>query len=421
MAANPHPKSMQKITPWQNKLGAFFMYPARAAVLPAIVMLTLCSVVSDYLSVVGFVIALAVTLTTYTFAFEILRHHADGWEDPPEAMLTVSSGLVFQYLIVLSIAVACIWAIQIILGPAAGLIVLALFSLIQPGYTMVAVIEGSALSALNPFKWLQLMQIFGSGYFLLSLLLFLGSLLQGWISDSVFSFLPNFISLAIVKILGLWLLFSSAYWMGYLIYQYHQKLGYEPSAHNDQAVRGVDRDGLLIEDIAMAIEQGNFDDCMQKFKYEQRERILSAAAHGKYREMLLKKGNNAEIRQHAQTFLHQLLTEKNWPRATSLAIQQYNIDPDFVPLDANATEALLIETRRTGQTGLEKKILTSLIKHFHSEPNIGEWAVRLREISKQDGDALAPIASMLNSALASTRIESQRERILSTLNQLNAN
>jgi hypothetical protein len=393
-------------------MGAFFMYPTRAAVLPSIAILLVCSVVAGFIPVVGWLIAVAATITAYTFAFEILQHHADGWDEPPEAMLTVSSSLVFHYLIALFIAAVLIGAVHLLLGPVAGLILLAVFSFIQPAFTMVAGIEGSVIAALNPLKWSGLVRIFGTAYFVLAILLFVGQLVQGWLSASMLSFMPGFIADAILKIISLWILFSSFYWMGYLIYEHHLALGFEPDSHENQAIRALDRDGLLIEAIDKAIAERNFDACIQSVKEQQRERVLSAAAHTKYRELLMKKGNSAEIREHAQIFLHQLLTEKNLPRAMSLSIQQLNIDPDFYPLDAEASDGLLDQTRRTGQSSVEKKLLRNLIKHFYQEPTIEKWTARLAELLKQDGESTEDITLILDSALAATRNESQRERII---------
>jgi|GEM_PF-2030826 len=412
MAADLHPKSRQKIAAWHTRLGAIFMYPARSAVLPALAMLTACSVAAGFIPVVGLVIAVAATLTAYKFAFEILQHHADGWEEPPEAMMTISGGLVFQYLVVLFFAAIVYWIVQKFFGTAAALFLLGIFSLIQPAYTMLAVIEGSALSALNPAKWLRLMQILGNGYFALASLLFFGQLFEIWLGNHVFSFLPGFIAAAIIKIMGLWILFSSAYWMGYLVYQYHNDLQYQPNAHQDQTIRGFDRDGMLIQALDSAIANENFEDCINKVKYEQRERVLSATTHAKYRELLIKKGDTTQIRQHAQTFLHQLLAEKNLPRAMSLAIQQFNLDADFVPLDGETSDVLVKEARRVGQTGVEKKLLISLLSHFPNETVTGDWAIRLSEVLIQTGEPNTQALELLDAASMATRNESQRQRLL---------
>lgn len=412
METNLHPKSRKKIAAWHTQLGGFFMYPARPAVLPALAMLTACAVVAGFIPVVGLVIAVAVTLTAYKFAFEILQHHADGWEEPPEAMMTISGGLVFQYLVVLFFAAIVYWIVHRFLGAAAAMAVLAIFSLIQPAYTMLAVIEGSALSALNPVKWLRLMQILGNGYFALAALLFFGQLFETWLGNHVFSFMPGFIATAMIKTIGLWILFSSAYWMGYLIYQYHHDLDYQPNAHQDQAIRGFDRDSILIQAIDAAIANENFEDCINKVKYESRERVLGAATHAKYRELLIKKGDADEIRQHAQTFLHQLLTEKNLPRAMALAIQQFNLDSDFVPLDGETTDALVKEARRVGQTGFEKKILISLLSHFPNESATGDWAIRFSELLIQSGEPNTQALGLLDAASSATRNETQRQRLM---------
>ncbi|MGH8049808.1 MAG: hypothetical protein ACREPB_04015 [Arenimonas sp.] len=325
--------------------------------------------------------------------------------------MTISGGLVFQYLVVLFIAAIAYWLAQKLLGSTAAIIVLALLCIIQPAYTMLAVIEGSALSALNPLKWLRLSQILGNGYFLIASFLFCGQLLENWLGGHALSFMPGFIAAAIMKFVGLWILFASSYCMGYLIYQFHNDLGYEPNAHQEQAIRGFDRDGTLIQAIDAAILNEEFEACIEKVTYESRERVLGISAHGKFRELLIKKGNIAEIRLHAQTFLHQLLTEKNLPRAMSLAIQQYNLDPDFLPLDGETTDALVKEARRVGQNGLEKKLLVSLLANFPNETVTGDWAIRLSELLIQTGESNTQALSLLDAACTTTRNETQRQRL----------
>ena len=162
-------------------------------------------------------------------------------------MMTVNDGLVFRYLIVLMVIGAFYWVIDHYFGSTAGFVVLALFCLIQPGYTMLAVIEGSVLSAINPAKWLRLMRILGNGYFLLAILLLSAQLLESWRSNNVLSFMPDIVATAIVKLQS-WVLFTSAYWMGYLIYQYHANWvsSRSPRRSSDS---GLDRDGMLIQAI----------------------------------------------------------------------------------------------------------------------------------------------------------------------------
>jgi hypothetical protein len=318
---------------------------------------------------------------------------------------------VFQYLVILFFAGIVYWLTQRFLGTTASLIVLAVFCLIQPAYTMLTVIEGSALSALNPFKWLRLLNILGNGYIALAAVLFVAQCLETWMGNHVFSFMPGFIATALIKIIGLWILFSSAYWMGYLIYQYHDELDYQPDAHQDQAIRSTDRDGMLIQAMDAAILYENYDDCIDKVKYELRERVLSIAAHAKFRELLLKKADTGQIRQHAQLFLHQLLTEKNLPRAMALAIQQFNLDADFVPLDGETADALVKEARRVGQYGFEKKLLTALLSHFPNETSTGDWAVRFGELLIQTGEPTTEALTLLNAASSNTRSETQRQRL----------
>jgi len=252
----------------------------------------------------------------------------------------------------------------------------------------------------------------GNGYFFLALLIFVGQLFEIWLGSYVFGFMPDAIATAIIKFIALWILFASAYWMGYLIYQYHRELDYVPNAHTDQLVRTLDLDGMLIETMNAAIAKESYEDCITRVKYESRERVLGIAAQSKYLELLVRKGNSAEIRQQAQIFLHQLLTQKNFSRAMSLAIQQFGFDPEFVPLDGETADSLVKEARRVGQSGLEKKLLICLLQNFPNETITGDWAVRLSEMLIQSGESNAQAIELLDAASAATRSETQRQRLI---------
>ncbi len=232
--------------------------------------------------------------------------------------------------------------------------------------------------------------------------------------------MPSIIATAIVKTFSLWILFTSAYWMGYLIYQYHRELEFEPEAHGDQAIRGLDRDGMLMQAIDTSMASQHYDEAIERMKYESRERVPGIALHAKFRELLIRKGDADEIRQHAQTFLHQLLTEKNMPRAIALATQQFHMDPDFFPLDGVTADALVREARRIGQTALEKKLLIRLLEKFPDETIAGDWAVRLSELLIQAGEANTQALALLDSASATTRSENQRQRLQSARDAITA-
>jgi hypothetical protein len=404
--------AQEKLIPhWRGRLPAILAYPFRPEVLPALLMLTLVNAAAGFIPIMGLVVSIAVTLTAYKFAFEILRRSADGWDEPPEAMFSVENSVVGWYMLVLFTCAACVWVAGKLLGTAAGWSALLVLLVLQPAFTITLVIEANVASALNPLRWLELMQRMAGGYFAVAGLLLLTQLAELWMTALLSGVVPDLLANGLRDLFSLWGLFAAAHWMGYLLWQYHHELGYEPGMPKEKVQRAPDRDQALLERMELLCLQGDAAAARQAAADEIRERAVSPAVHARLRELLQRAGDGAAIGAHAQGYLHRLLIDKDYRRAVELALQEYARDPGFAPPDPEQGSVLAAQAAKLGQSRLQADVLRSLLAHYPKEPFAPDWALSLSGLLATRMDRAAEAGEVLERAIGYCRDDAARERL----------
>src|SRR5690606_28339450 len=132
---------------------------------------------------------------------------------------------------------------------------------------------------------------------------------------------------------SLWGLFATFHLMGYLVFQYHQALGFEPSqTHDKPKLRTRDTD--LMDAVQTQVADGDVDAAIARLGAEMRERAVPMQAHELYRKLLRSRSDNASLLEHAGVYLNLLLLEKNERRALSLLRESLDIERDFTAQQA---------------------------------------------------------------------------------------
>src|SRR5690606_119866 len=217
--------------PFWQRLRAITLYPFRGAALASLVALTLASLLG-MIPVVGWVVALLVWIGAYKYAFEVLRATADGRLEAPEVVLGTGDGVVARLIAMQLVFIVVVLAALLVGGPIIGLAVLALVAFMQPGCVMSLAMDGSLAHALNPSTPLALVGRIGWPYLAVFGLLFVIQASALTASVWLARWMPPVIADLAVTAVSFWGLFAAFHLMGYLIYQYHEALGYEPAARD---------------------------------------------------------------------------------------------------------------------------------------------------------------------------------------------
>jgi tetratricopeptide (TPR) repeat protein len=360
--------------PFWNRLREISLYPFRGSSLIVLLLLTFGSLLG-YLPGIGGILTLIVYASAYKFAFEILRSSADGENEPPENAVSVSDDVVWSMmgllLVHFVVAAVAFW----LGGPIVGLVVSVALTFLQPGCMMSLAMDGSLLHALNPATSLAVVARVGGPYFAVFGLLFVINASSVAAANWADSHMPPVIGQLGAMAFFLWGLFAAFHLMGYLIYQYHELLGYEPQAHARALPTLHDRDHALLEQAESHVREGRVDAAVALLRDEIRTRAVTPASHELYRRLLRQAGDARTANEHAALYLNLLMIEKQDRKALGLLREALDANPDFVPLQIEHGEQLAQRARLGGQAQLALDAWLALLRAQPRHANAARWGL----------------------------------------------
>ncbi|KGQ19987.1 putative membrane protein [Lysobacter dokdonensis DS-58] len=362
--------------PFWHRIPSIILYPLRGAALITLVMLAVLALFR-IIPVVGWILGGLMWLGAYKYAFEILRRSADGDMEAPEIVMSVDNGVVWRFLAMQFVMI--LFVVGLALTGSMALVVagLVLVVFLQPAVTMTLAMTGSLSDALNPSMAFAVVGRVGWPYLAVVGLLFViqaSALTAGaWLGN----FMPPFAAGWVSTVLAFWGLFSAFHLMGYLVYQAHEELGYDPATMQADAARPT---LTTANDIAIAqaeplIREGRMQDAIALLRTEVRTRAVSVEVHDLYRRLLQKAGDPQTVQEHARQYLHQLMMEKQDRKALGLLRECLDADPSFVPLLPEHGARLAEQARLGGQAQLAVDILHALFNANPSEPASAHWGL----------------------------------------------
>ncbi|MCF5935189.1 hypothetical protein L2223_21575, partial [Xanthomonas perforans] len=333
--------------PFWTRIPAIATYPLRGSALYALIALTLCSALLVLPGILKLVIAGVLGMATYTYAFDILRHTADGQTDAPRLGYNSFDSAVLR-LILLAVALGIVIGVGAVIAGPFGLTIAYLGTmLLLPGMLISLAIDGSLRRALNPAVSIDMALRIGWPYLAAYGLLYV---IQGSGTAAVFfatKYLPPLVREATVMVTSIWTLFASFHLLGYLVYQYHEELGYVPSGAD--AHERSDPDQRLLDEAEQYVRDGHSDEAFQALRGAVRSRAVSLAVHELYQRLLRQHHRNDELREHTRQYINRLLQEKQERRALALQREALDIDPTFTPLTPEQANLLAERARMAGQ------------------------------------------------------------------------
>ena len=396
------PRSPQDFTPvpFWNRLREVTLYPFRGSVAVTLVVLTLCGLLG-YLPGIGWFLSLVILFSAYKFAFEILRSSADGHTEAPENLLSVDNGTIWRYLglhfVLLVIVIVALGSGGVVIG----LLTLVLVVFLQPGMTMSLAIDGDFGRAIDPSTALAIVGRIGGPYFAAFGLLFVIQASAATAGSWLAQFMPGVLGKLALDLFFYWGLFAAFHLMGYLVYQYHEALGYAPSRHARALPTLQSRDQALLDAAEAHVHDGNNAAAMQRLDEEIRTRAVTPEVHELYRRLLRSSADAAAIEKHAALYLNLLMLEKQERKALGLLRESLTANPDFVPLQVEHGDQLAQRAKTLGQAQLALDQWQALLRRHPKDVCAPRWALDA---------ALTMVERFGRDAEARTLLESARSR-----------
>lgn len=380
------------IVPFWNRLREITRYPAHMSAMITIVVLAIANL-ATFLPF-GRILALLVTVAMYRYAFECLRATANGYLEPPEIAQSTDSNLGWKqiWLMLIFIVVAIVGVV--VFGPKFGVALMLFLGMCLPGATMTLAMDESLAGALNPAKWIAIITRIGWAYLAvvgLSLVILLSQRYAGALAARI---LPPFVALIVVGIIANYALVMTFHLMGYLIYQYHDAVGFEPE--QPQALRPLarpDPDQDLLDEVAAFVRDGKPENATALLRGHLRGRGGTHAVHTQYRKLLGLANDRDELLRHGQDYLNILMAQEKDRLALELVRECKTLEPTFGPIDAGQVTQLAKLAAQGGQPQLALSLLSDFHKRFPKSRDIPQnyllVAVLLHEHMNQDEQARA--------------------------------
>lgn len=357
------------ITPFWHRLPRFFLYPANTVSLVLMLLLSAVTALSS-VSFLGFLVQLLVIIVVVKYAYAVLEHTAKGHEAPPDysgASLTGELELPFKQLLVFFVFAFANFAIYDLFGTVAYATSLLLTLIAIPASVMVLAVEHSFFSAFNPMTLGSMILRIGFPYFILCL--FLAFLLGGSeiALHTLRDLVPELAVFPLYNFLWMYFLLIMFAMMGYVIYQYHEELGYpievepEPEEVEEAAANSPPGEPLLNR-AEILIKEGRFEEALGLLERGAQSAPTDVALRDRLHKLLLARGETDRLLRHGRDYVARLLMEKRPRHAMAVFRDCHALDASCKPASAGAAVQLSQALVANG----EPRLALALLSNFHT-------------------------------------------------------
>ena len=356
------------ITPFWHRLPRFFLYPANTVSLVLMLLLAAVTALSS-VSFLGFVVQLVVIIVFVKYAYAVLEHTAKGHDSPPDysgAALTGELELPFKQLLVFFVFAFANFAIYDLFGTVAYAASLLLTLIAIPASVMVLAIEHSFFSAFNPMTLGSMILRIGFPYLILCV--FLAFLLGGSeiALQTLLERVPDWALFPLYNFLEMYFLLIMFALMGYVIYQYHEELGYpievEPESDNEGAETPVGSPGeSLLGRVEILIKEGKFEQALAVLERGAESAPTDFPLRDRLHKLLLARGETERLVKHGRDYVARLLRERRPRHAMAVFRDCHQVDPACKPTGAGSALQLAQAMIANG----EPRLALSLLSNFH--------------------------------------------------------
>lgn len=353
------------VPPFWNRLPRFFAIPFQTQPLVLLVVVTALSALVGYRSFSALLMQLVFLLALYKYAYTLLSHQARGHENAPVVMQALSGDgldLAIKQFVVLILLFLPIAGIGSALGPAAAMTYYLVAMLCLPASIMALAVERSIGSALNPAVLLGMISRIGVPY--LALFFLLGILSSG--PNVIIELLTerlgsDFIALQNMepeeidpdeaeriaeafmdKVFGVIIPVSvllNSYFtlvmfglMGYVLFQYHHRLGLEVDVDVEALAVGDAAAGPehpLLGDVEAMIQEGRLEQAIAALRIRVLQNRTDRVLRDRFHRLLALTGDVKRLTGHGAEYIGLLLNSTDRAKAVQVWRDCRQADPGF--------------------------------------------------------------------------------------------
>jgi tetratricopeptide (TPR) repeat protein len=340
----------QVIPSFWARLHKFFVYPFSS--IQSIGIILVLSLLSALLARPGLLflgLHFLLWAIMVKYSFEALRMTAEGRLTPPplsEKVLVDNYGIVFKQILFYIALILFFFFVVLRGGPFVAFPFLIYIGLTLPSMLTILIINESVVQALNPVMVIGVIFRIGWSYLLLLLFLLLLSAAPGALYFAVIQHLPVKMQLFMYTVAGNYYTLISYHMVGYVILQYHHRVGYPVELETilasmfpagAAAAQVVDNAAAkphedLLEEIGMLVQEGNLDNAIALIEQRIDVRdIDDLVLSERYAGLLKMQKQEQKLLEYAPHHLELAVRAGSKKDAVALYMHCLRIDKAFAP------------------------------------------------------------------------------------------
>lgn len=353
------------VEPFWRRLGESMRYPlkkdATIAVLAFGVIASLI-VIFPVFGIVSLILFFLVNGMFYKYCFAALESTASGDMEAPSISEAYGGGasLLLKLLGIFIIYILLIGGIARFSMSLAGLVaVLAVISI--PAVLIRFAQNENILDAINPLNSIQLISVIGMPY---GLLLALGMVMMGSVGIISGMLSPLYAPLAICAqtVVSNFYMLVFFHLMGYMLFQYQDKLGFSARLSDDALGERSDRERLLAR-ISVLVKEGEYSQVIEAFDEGLKAYPDDINLAKNYFNFLFFSKNQQKLPKFATQYL-QMLRAKNQYDVLDQEFKKTRVlCPNFIPASPDLRFLLAQQAKAKG----DKKLAITLLKGLHKQ------------------------------------------------------
>jgi hypothetical protein len=364
---NSETSTAHAITPFWQRLPQFFAYPANAASLVYMFVLSLASYAFFFSPLIGLLLYLGAWGVFFNHAFAILERTSMGHLAPGASASSAAGegvGRPLKQLGVLILVGYLDWTIGRNFGQGVGVLFRIVAALCLPASIMIIAVTDSLIKAINPLWLVMLIRNVGWPYLLLYVFLLLLSEGSQY-ALALLAVIPDFLVYPFATFILMYFLLIMYNMMGYVLYQYHEPLGLavavKPEAHQGASLQ--DRLGTMVV-------EGNLQDALATLEVELKRHWEDDTLHERYHKVLVLAGKKGQACQHGREYLGKLVAEKKPGRAVGIYRECLALDAEFKPMEGSHVLRLATSAVELREYPLALDIMKDFAGRFPRHPDI---------------------------------------------------
>ncbi len=359
------------IAPFWQRLPNFFAYPAWPAALIPLLLLSLLSALGVF-AFIGIIVQLLVVIAFMKYAYHALEQTALGYLEPPGFAAGGDLVLPFKQVLLLFCFSFANFAIFDLFGRYAYNLTYLLTTLALPASTMVLAVEHSFFSAFNPFMLGRMIRRIGLPYFILFAFLFALSRGAEIAMGLLHGVIPEWAFLPVLNFLGMYFGLIMFTMMGYVIYQYHEVLGFDIEVEPETS--DIDEESVTrhpaLQESEILIQEGRFEQAAAVLAQQVKANPADLALRQRYHRMLMSAGDVEALSRHCEEYLSLLIRERRMPEAMALYTEVVAQAPGCKPRNPDHISVLAHAFVAAGQPKRALAVLNNFHQTFPSHRDV---------------------------------------------------